>query len=279
MNPMSLPSTPVCRLSNRRPAVFAVLGTFVVLALTASPALAQSPTPEESPTASPSPGRSRVTQDRPVLGILGFSAPDGRGVTIARVVPDTGADAAGLQAGDLITEIDGQKVTAMEDLTSAMETFEVGDTVTIAYERNGESRTAEVELGSSGDRIRPGAPFEVIPDPGFGEDSPRERAPAPTRPTSDVDHRPVIILFGVLITGALVALIVLLARRNRPVGPSAEAATAAYVPAAAPSRADAMEVLRLRYAKGEISREEFLSMSADLGGPATPPSESPTREL
>jgi membrane-associated protease RseP (regulator of RpoE activity) len=278
MNPMSLPSTPVCSLSIRRPAVFAVLGTFAVLALTASPALAQSPAPGESPTASPSPGRSRLIQDRPVLGILGFSDPEGRGVNIARVVPGTGADNAELQAGDLITEIDGQRVTAMEDLTSAMETFEVGDTVTIAYERNGESRTAEVELGSSG-QARRGAPFEIIPGPDFGDDSPRDRAPAPTQPTSEVDHRPVITLFGILITGALVALIVLLARRNRPAGPPAEAATAAYVPAAAPSRADAMEVLRLRYAKGEITREEFLSMSADLGGPATPPSKNPTQEL
>jgi uncharacterized membrane protein len=277
---MILPSTPVLRLFVRRLAVFAVLGSLLALATLASPALAQSPAPEDSP--SPSPGRSPLTQNRPVLGILGFSAPEGRGVTIARVVPGTGADEAGLQAGDLITDMEGNRVASMEDLTTAMQTFRAGDEVTITFERDGESRTAEVTLGSADQaRERDRSPFDVIPDPDFDDDVPRRDDPDQSGSNSEeIDYRPVITLFGILITGAIIALIVVLARRNRPVAPSPEPTTAAYVPAQAPGRADAMEVLRLRYAKGEISREEFLGMSADLGGgPARPNGESPTQEL
>lgn len=279
---MNLPSTPVLRLVVRRLAVFAVLGSLLALAMVASPALAQSPAPGESPTASPSPERSPLTQNRPVLGILGFSAPEGRGVTIARVVPGTGADDAGLEAGDLITDLEGNRVASMEDLTTAMQTFRAGDDVTITYERDGESRTAEVTLGTAERaRDRDRSPFEVIPDPDFDDELPRRDDPGPSQSNTDeIDYRPVITLFGILITGAIVALIVVLARRNRPVAPSPEPTTADYVPAPAATRADAMEVLRLRYAKGEINRDEFLSMSADLGGGSTPPaSESPTKEL
>ncbi|HEX2178137.1 MAG TPA: PDZ domain-containing protein [Actinomycetota bacterium] len=279
---MNLPSTPVLRLVVRRLAVFAVLGSLLALAMVASPALAQSPAPEESPTASPSPERSPLTQNRPVLGILGFTAPEGRGVTIARVVPGTGADDAELEAGDLITDLEGNRVASMEDLTTAMQTFRAGDDVTITYERDGESRTAEVTLGTADQAREPDrSPFEVIPDPDFDDDPPRRDDPGPSRSTSDeIDYRPVITLFGILITGAIVALIVVLARRNRPVAPSPEPTTADYVPASAPTRADAMEVLRLRYARGEINRDEFLSMSADLGGgSSSPASESPTKEL
>ena len=43
-------------------------------------------------------------------------------------------------------------------------------------------------------------------------------------------------------------------------------------PAGPPPRAadDALEILRLRYARGEIDREAFLQASQDLGGPAPP---------
>ena len=188
-----------------------------------------------------------------MLGILGLTA-EGRGVTVARALPDSGAEEAGLQAGDLIVDFKGTPVRSMEDLARAVEASNVGERVTVTYERNGERRTAEVELGSSRESRR--SPFEVIPQPDFGpdfDDRPEGRdAPSPT---SSPDYRPVITLFGLLITGALIALAVILARRNRqPDEPAVP--TAAYVPpAAGAGRADPLEVLRLRYAKGEISRE------------------------
>jgi uncharacterized membrane protein len=38
---------------------------------------------------------------------------------------------------------------------------------------------------------------------------------------------------------------------------------------------EAMETLRVRYARGEITREEFLQVSEDLGGPPLPPPAPP----
>jgi uncharacterized membrane protein len=40
---------------------------------------------------------------------------------------------------------------------------------------------------------------------------------------------------------------------------------------AAPRPDDALATLRMRYAKGEMTREEFLRANEDLGGPPPPP--------
>lgn len=43
-----------------------------------------------------------------------------------------------------------------------------------------------------------------------------------------------------------------------------------------PPRDQALEALRVRYARGEVDRTEYLERSADLGGPAIPdPGETP----
>jgi uncharacterized membrane protein len=41
---------------------------------------------------------------------------------------------------------------------------------------------------------------------------------------------------------------------------------------------EALETLRLRYARGDITREEFLQASKDLGGPLSPPETPPPSE-
>lgn len=278
-------STPAAtrRDSSVAGAVLALIATLLaVLYLAPAPASAQEPSPAESP-AEPTPEDETPSDSRPVLGILGFTAPDNRGVTVARVIPDSGADEGGLENGDLITDVEGTRIASMADLSDAIESRSVGDEVTITYEREGESRTAEVELRSSREgRLR--RPFQTIPDPDFGPNFPdRPEGRENQSPVSSPDYRPVLTLFGLLITGALIALIVILLRRDRAgLKPPVKTGTAAYVPPAADSRSDPLELLRLRYARGEISREEFLTMSADLGSGSRPPdggTEAPTKEL
>jgi uncharacterized membrane protein len=47
---------------------------------------------------------------------------------------------------------------------------------------------------------------------------------------------------------------------------------------ARPSADTALEEARMRYARGEMTREDFLQISTDLGGPAVIPPEAPPRE-
>jgi membrane-associated protease RseP (regulator of RpoE activity) len=277
-------ATAVRRLPARTILLFAFAATLLFALLAPASAFAQSPTPSESPSATESP----LTDARPTLGILGLSAPDGRGVTVARVVPNSGADDAGLEAGDLITDIEGKKMAAIEDLTSAIGGFKVGDTITLTYERDGQSQTSEVELGSSRANRDPN-PFRIPEfEPRFPEDAPNaprepdlpgnpDRPNLRTSPVNDTDYRPVIILFGLLITAALVTLIVLQLRKNRPATETVQ--TSAYVPPAAATHSNPLDVLKMRYAKGEITRDEYLTMSSDLNGAGAPGSESPTQEL
>jgi putative serine protease PepD len=85
------------------------------------------------------------------------------GVEIATVRAKTPAADAGLKGstgsktiggetyptgGDVITAIDGQKVTGSEDVQQTIDSHQPGDTVKITYSRNGESHTADVKLAT-----------------------------------------------------------------------------------------------------------------------------------
>jgi len=80
------------------------------------------------------------------------------------------------------------------------------------------------------------------------------------------------VFIGVLVWGVL---------RLSSQGAFERASTAeAMPPAGPPARDQALEELRVRYARGELDRTDFLERHADLGGPpipgATLPEESPT---
>ncbi|GCF93760.1 serine protease [Enterococcus florum] len=69
-----------------------------------------------------------------------------QGVVIASVQSATPADQAGLERYDVITEIDGKKVTTGVELQSELYNHKVGDTIEITYYRGDDKRTAKVEL-------------------------------------------------------------------------------------------------------------------------------------
>ena len=72
------------------------------------------------------------------------------GVEIAGVTPESAADEAGLRAGDIITAINGEPMTAESSLTANkllldfMSGVEEGDQLTVDYLRDGNSRSVEV---------------------------------------------------------------------------------------------------------------------------------------
>jgi S1-C subfamily serine protease len=96
-----------------------------------------------------------------VAGLLGLPAQEG--VLVARVAPGSPADDAGLRGGDrtvelqgavyvvggdIITELNGEALTGMEQLAVAVAESEPGDEIELTVVRDGSSRSVTVKLGT-----------------------------------------------------------------------------------------------------------------------------------
>jgi len=87
--------------------------------------------------------------DHPVLGLAARTVTeDPPGLQVTAVAPGGPAAAAGLQVGDVITEIDGQAADNTEQLVLVSLRHEAGDTVPVSYTRDGASRTAQLTLAA-----------------------------------------------------------------------------------------------------------------------------------
>jgi S1-C subfamily serine protease len=65
-------------------------------------------------------------------------------VEVIEVVPDSPADKAGLQAADLVVELDGRRVTGVEDVQRLMEHEVIGSRVVVTLLRDGRERQVTV---------------------------------------------------------------------------------------------------------------------------------------
>ncbi len=86
------------------------------------------------------------TVSKPYLGIVGFTMSDDfiamydlntKGIFIKGVEENSAAKAAGLKYSDIITSINGTKVSTMEELSAEISKCKVGDTIKIDIIRNG----------------------------------------------------------------------------------------------------------------------------------------------
>ncbi|MGF1498882.1 MAG: HhoA/HhoB/HtrA family serine endopeptidase [Elainellaceae cyanobacterium] len=77
----------------------------------------------------------------------GVSIAANEGVFVARVVPGSPAATAGVRAGDVITEIDGDAVKAAEDVQSIVSASGIGETMRLTIERNGQTQNLTATLG------------------------------------------------------------------------------------------------------------------------------------
>ena len=68
------------------------------------------------------------------------------GIYVAKVIEDGAAEAAGLKEGDVITQVDGQKVTKFGELQGVIAKKRPGDKMTITYLRNKKSHTVTTTL-------------------------------------------------------------------------------------------------------------------------------------
>jgi S1-C subfamily serine protease len=107
-------------------------------------------------------GEGDVTADTPFLGVATqplagadippevldqFGITEQAGLIVTGVTPDSGAEEAGIEAGDVIREVDGTVTDTNEQLGEAIRAKAIGDTVTVAFDRMGERQEADVTLG------------------------------------------------------------------------------------------------------------------------------------
>lgn len=69
------------------------------------------------------------------------------GAYVAEVTAGGAAEAAGLRAGDIVTEFNGVPITDSVDLTAQVRALAAGSEVSLTYVRDGQNATAEVTLG------------------------------------------------------------------------------------------------------------------------------------
>jgi serine protease Do len=66
---------------------------------------------------------------------------------VSRVMPSSPADKAGVRVGDVITQIDAQKIEGAADVVDYVAAHSVGSKVTLAYLRDGKAGKSQVTLG------------------------------------------------------------------------------------------------------------------------------------
>ena len=82
------------------------------------------------------------------LGVAIDDAAATSGARIGEVRSGTPAADAGLQAGDVVTAVNGKRVASGDDLRRLVDAQKPGDAVTLTVRRDGKTRTLQVTLGS-----------------------------------------------------------------------------------------------------------------------------------
>jgi serine protease DegQ len=78
-----------------------------------------------------------------------FGLPTASGALVVAVAQGGPAEKAGLQAGDIITQFDGQKITSVTDLLAAIRKKEPGQQSDVTFQRGQDSKTVKVTLGTT----------------------------------------------------------------------------------------------------------------------------------
>ena len=79
------------------------------------------------------------------------------GALVTRVFPDSAAEKAGLEVGDIIVGVNDKEVTSAAELRNTIGLLRSGDNVGIRYLRDNKSRSTSAELGRAEDQLLSGA--------------------------------------------------------------------------------------------------------------------------
>ena len=92
---------------------------------------------------------------RPFIGITGLDLTEQMaktyklvvGVYVKSVEDFSAAEKAGIKAGDVIIEVEGKKITKMDELNEIKNSHKIGDEIKIKVNRNGEEKELTITLG------------------------------------------------------------------------------------------------------------------------------------
>jgi hypothetical protein len=92
----------------------------------------------------------------------------GRGVLVSDVDPGGPAAAAGLEAADVITALDGSSTDSPDEFLLRLAARRPGDVVSLAFVRGGEARSASLTLGLATSETRANGTLALAVEPGMG---------------------------------------------------------------------------------------------------------------
>ena len=96
----------------------------------------------------PRPGGTETAGYGAYLGSVPDFTPVERGVKLGGVTAGSPADKAGLRTGDIVLGIGTHPVADLQAMTDALRAFKPGETTTVRFSRDGETREVPVTLGS-----------------------------------------------------------------------------------------------------------------------------------
>jgi membrane-associated protease RseP (regulator of RpoE activity) len=96
-------------------------------------------------------------QEKAWMGVLFARTPDG--LTIAQVIADSPADKAGLKRADVIKAVNGTAVETVQELRDQLKDKNVGDTITLSIERDGQAQDVSVTLETQPEPLSPAIPL------------------------------------------------------------------------------------------------------------------------
>lgn len=93
-------------------------------------------------------GNGAVVNSRSYLGVSVDALSTTKGASVSKVETGAPAEKAGVQAGDVITVVNGTALNSTTTLGSMLSTLKPGDTVTLTVDRNGSMQTLTATLAA-----------------------------------------------------------------------------------------------------------------------------------
>ena len=95
-------------------------------------------------------GNGGLDPRQPVMGVQLSPEPNDDGIIIGGVTPNSPAERAGLKVRDVVTKVDGKKVSTAQDMIQVVKEKRAGDKVKLDVKRGDEALTFDVRLVRAG---------------------------------------------------------------------------------------------------------------------------------